>query len=98
MHAVASSISGYWTEIGSPQSRHRARRSSHEITGTLSYQTSLRPHRGQRDGGLTTDCFGSAPQRSTQTFRKLPMRAPNNPAKAMYIVVTDRSAGTSDLV
>ena len=40
MQAVASSISGYIIEIGSPQPRQRARRSSHETTGMFSYQAS----------------------------------------------------------
>ena len=44
----------------------------------LSYQAIPVPHPGQRDGGRTTDCFGSG-QRTMQTLRKLPITAPNTP-------------------
>ena len=64
-------------EIGSPHPRQRARSSSHENTGMFSYQASPLPQRGQCDGGRTMDSLGSAPHRRMQTFRKLPMRAPN---------------------
>ena len=73
MSAVASSTSGYIGEIGSPHPRQRPRSTSHETIGMLSYQRSPCPHLGQRDGGRTTDCFGSAPHRRMQTLRKLPI-------------------------
>ena len=44
----------------------------------LSHQPEPVPHRGQRDGGRTTDCLGSAPHRRMQTLRKLPITAPNS--------------------
>ena len=78
--AVASSTSGYIGEIGSLQLRHLPRSSSHETTGMLSHGRSPTAQRGQRDGGRTTDCFGSAPQRRMQTLRKLPSTAPSSPA------------------
>src|SRR5688572_6113798 len=97
MPAVASSISGYWTEIGSPQPRQRARRRIHEITGTLSCQASPLPHRGHREDGFTTDCFGSAPHRRIHTLRKLPNTAPNNAAMTISNPAGS-SACTGDLV
>ena len=76
--AVASSISGYCAEIGSRQPRQRPPSASHETIGTFSNQRMPRPHRGQRDGGRTIDCLGSAPQRRMQTLRKLPTIAPSS--------------------
>jgi xanthine/CO dehydrogenase XdhC/CoxF family maturation factor len=78
--AVASSISGYCTEIGARQPRHRPRSASQATTGTFSNQRSPRPQVGQREGGRTTDSFGSAPHRRMQTLRKLPTTAPSTPA------------------
>ena len=49
----------------------------------LSNQASPDPHWGQREGGRTTDSFGSAPHRRMQTLRKLPNTAPTMPASAM---------------
>src|SRR4051812_45030756 len=97
MPALASSISGYCTEIGSPHPRQRARRISQESTGILSYHASPRPQRGQRDRGWTTDCFGSAPQRRMHTFRKLPIIAPKSAATTISNP-SGSSASTSDLV
>ena len=71
---MASSISGYCTEIGARQPRHRPRSASQATIGMFSYQRRPRPHLGQRDGGRTTDSLGSAPQRRMQTLRKLPMQ------------------------
>src|SRR6478672_5614 len=96
--ATASSISGYWMEIGGPQPRHRPRRASQERTGTFSYQLSAWPQRGQRDGGRTTDCFGSAPQRRMQTLRKLPNTAPNTVAAPTRMPSGTPSNITRDLV
>src|ERR1700682_1654087 len=90
MPAVANSIKGYCAEIGSPHPRQRARRMTQESTGMLSYQDNRLPQRGQRDGGRTTDCFGSAPQRRMQTLRKLPMIAPKITA-----TTTSSPAGSS---
>jgi len=78
--AVASSMSGYWIEIGAPHPRHRPRSRSHETIGMLSYQRSPMPHLGQCDGGRTTDSFGSVPHRRMHTLRKLPITAPNSAA------------------
>ena len=91
MRAVASSMSGYCTEIGSRQPRQRPRSTSHDTIGMFSYHRRPRPHRGQREGGRTTDCLGSAPQRRMQTLRKLPTSAPSTPAYATRIgVLRDR--------
>src|SRR5262245_28666057 len=49
----------------------------------LSNQASPAPHLGQREGGRTTDSFGSAPQRRMQTLRKLPNTAPTMAASVM---------------
>src|SRR5262245_53922426 len=74
---MASTI-GYWMLIGLPQVRHRPRSASHESTGMLSYQTTMVPHLGQRERGVTTDsCRGN---RYTHTLSKLPSSAPNSPA------------------
>src|SRR5689334_6771440 len=86
MPAVASSTSGYWIEIGSPQFRQRPRSSSHETTGMLSYARMPLPQRGQRDRGRMTDC--SAGSRTMQTLRKLPNSAPNSAA-----MMTNQSSG-----
>src|SRR5687767_11357551 len=53
------------------------------MTGIFSYQRISCPQRGQRDRGRTTDCFGSAPQRTMHTLRKLPSTRPSSPAYAM---------------
>src|SRR3954451_16175415 len=98
MTAVASSIEGYWIEIGSPQPRQRPRRTSQENTGTFSYQLSECPHRGHRECGRTTDCLGSAPQRRMQTLRKLPITAPNTAAVQTTMPVGTPSNSTRDLV
>src|SRR5579859_3094369 len=96
---VASSTSGYWIEIGSPQLRHRPRSTTQESTGTLSYQATPAPQRGQRDGGRTTDCLGSAPQRRMHTLRKLPNTAPTTPASRISSGrAPASSAGTLHLV
>src|SRR5918997_4174839 len=71
-------MSGYIIEIGSPQPLQRARSSSHESTGTFSYHARPLPQRGQCERGLMMDSLGSAPQRRMQTFRKLPISAPNS--------------------
>src|SRR3954465_2139762 len=81
MAAVASSIRGYWMGVGRPQPLQRPRRKIQEKTGMFSYQANAFPHRGQRDLGRTTDCFGSAPQRRMHTLRKMPRMAPSTPAK-----------------
>ncbi len=78
MRAVTSSTAGYIAEMGSPHPRQRARSTSHETIGMLSYQRRPWPHFGQRDGGRITDCLGSAPQRRMQTLRKLPIAAPRS--------------------
>jgi hypothetical protein len=83
MPAVASSMRGYWAEMGWLQPRQRARSRIHEITGMLSYQASIWPQRGQRERGWTTDCFGSTPQRRMQTLRKLPIMAPTTAARTI---------------
>src|SRR5436190_17139037 len=101
MTAVPSSTRGYWTEIGSPHPRQRPRRTSQETTGTLSYHERPRPHLGQRDGGCTTDCLGSAPHRRMQTLRKLPRHAPSSAAYAVSTRLRrtgGSSIGTRDLV
>src|SRR5688572_7021641 len=92
--AVTISTSGYCTEMGLPQPRHRARRISQESTGTLSYQAISLPHFGQRERGRTTDSFGSAPHRTMHTLRKLPITAPNPAAIATRSV---RSSASSAL-
>ena len=51
MPAVASSTSGYCIEMGSPQPRQRARRSSQESTGMFSYQARPRRNGGSGSGG-----------------------------------------------
>ena len=73
--AVASSVSGYRTEIRAPQDRHRPRRSSHETTGMLSRDPITAPQRGQADRGSTMERFWGT--RSTTTVRKEPNRRPN---------------------
>src|SRR5262245_34804549 len=74
MIAVASSISGYWIEIGALQPRHFPPRESQERIGTLSYHLSTYPHLGQRLPGRTTE--SSAGSLRMQTLRKLPKMAP----------------------
>ena len=83
MTAVAVSTRGYIGDIGSPHDRHFPLSSNHEMTGMLSRAWSAAPQRGQRDRGLTTDCFGSAPQREMQTLRKLPSTSPSTAANAI---------------
>ena len=82
MSAVAASIAGYIGEIGSPHPEHLPRRKSQERIGMFSYQRISCPHRGQREGGCITDCFGSAPHRRMQTLRKLPSAAPSSANQA----------------
>ena len=84
--------------MGSPQLRHLPRSSSQEMTGMLSYGRRPVPQRGQRDGGRTTDCFGSAPQRTMQTLRKLPKTRPNRAATRITASGGSASAITQDLV
>ena len=55
--ATAASTSGYCTLMGAPQRRQRARSTSHESTGTLSYHAIGAPQPGQRERGRTTDSF-----------------------------------------
>src|SRR5205814_5349384 len=54
--------------------RHFARRTSHEITGMLSYQAMRAPQRGQFDGGETM--LPPLGTRAITTLRKLPRQAP----------------------
>src|SRR5258705_13938590 len=99
--AVTSSTAGYIAGIGSPPPRQRARSTSPEMIGMLSYQRRPCPHFGQRDGGRITDCLGSAPQRRMQTLRKLPIAAPRIPAYTTRIGSLPQfgsSAVTHDLV
>src|SRR5688500_5286706 len=98
MIPVASSTSGYIGEIGSAQLRHFPRSTSQESTGMLSYGRSPAPQRGHREGGRTTDCFGSAPQRTMQTLRKLPKMRPKSAAIRMPASGGSASAITQDLV
>src|SRR6478736_1913835 len=89
--AVASSISGYWIEIGALHPLHFPPRKSQERTGMLSYHRSSYPHFGQRLPGRTTDC--SEGRRRMQTFRKLPKMAPKRPP----MTVRTGSPGTGTL-
>ena len=57
---VSASISGYWIEIGALQPRQRPPCTSHDTSGTFSYQRSTRPHFGQCDG-LSTMPGGGSP-------------------------------------
>jgi len=55
MMQVASSTSGYISEMGCLQWRHFPARMSQERTGMLSYHASFVSHFGHRDGGDTSD-------------------------------------------
>src|SRR5262249_60464255 len=77
-------------EMVSPQCRHLPLRKSQESSGTLSRGATGVSQLGQCERGLTSDCpIGS---RYTTTFRKLPMTAPEIPAKAVSIVLTGSSS------
>jgi hypothetical protein len=52
---VASSTSGYITEIGDAQVRHRPRNATQLMTGTFSNHASPRLQFVQRDAGHTID-------------------------------------------
>src|SRR6266851_9796499 len=80
---VASSISGYITDIGSPHARHFPRSHSHANKGTLSYGLMGVPHRGQRDPGETMEI--SSGILVMQTFRKLPTIIPNRKKKTLMM-------------
>src|SRR5207253_11306182 len=80
---VASSISGYITEIGAPHARHFPRSHSQANSGTLSYGLMGVPHRGQRDPGVTMEI--SSGIRVMQTFKKLPTIIPNRKKKTVMM-------------
>ena len=90
---VASSTSGYITEIRSPHARHFPLSQVHPKTGTLSYGLIAVPHFGQRDPGEIIEM--SSGIRVMQTFRKLPMTIPNRKKNmpAMATVLVDRPTG-----
>lgn len=75
-----ASTRGYLAEIDAPQSLHRARKISHDSTGTLSYQRIALPHEGQCELGATID----SPRGTRQiiTFPMLPKRRPNSPTES----------------
>src|SRR3989442_8995378 len=80
---VASSISGYLTDIGAPHARHFPRNHIHANTGTLSYGLIAVLHRGQREPGVTLEI--SSGIRVMQTFRKLPTIIPNRKKKTVMM-------------
>src|SRR5262249_51964353 len=95
--AVPSSIAGYAHGIATEQSRQRPRRTSHETSGTLSYQRISCPHDMHADGGRTIERFNGT--RAATTFRKLPSASPGAKAIAAKAVPTRglSAAGVPDL-
>src|ERR671914_2681525 len=83
--AVTSSTTGYFHGIDAPQWRQRPRRTSHETSGTLSYQASVSPHDMHADAGLTTE--RPAGTRAATTLRKLPSASPGTNATAAQAVI-----------
>src|SRR2546426_4644223 len=75
-------MTGYCSEIGWPQRRHRPRSSSHDTSGMLSRHSMRCPQLGQVDGGWNRErCFlSSLARRRMQTFRKLPKQSPRSAA------------------
>ena len=71
--AVAASTAGYSGEIRVPQPAQRPRRMNQETIGNVLVPADrAAADRDSASGGRITDCFGSAPQRTMQTLRKLP--------------------------
>src|SRR5260221_11411142 len=74
---VAASTAGYRQEMGARHEAHRARRTSHDTTGTFCQARTGAWQRGHRDPGDTT--LSPSGRRWMHTLRKLPRTSPMAP-------------------